>query len=238
MARRARRRPKPDEDEDDDQIPGWEHEGTGPTTVYNQLDRYERERVVLTNRIPSELFFRLKQLAIRSTLQILTEHAYTMYLGGRIPPRLWGGYEWPDETSIGPVPSYLLGKRKQFSVRVPRSLNRWAKVFAVEAELTEQELADRVFDWYVRKGLIPPNKEDVRRNTQGQLDVGEPLLAARFEVSDFETLDLACDLLFDQYRKFGLPLEMKRAPSEGQNPGVRQRHDGGDPGPGRGTRDR
>lgn len=192
-----------------DYLPRWEHEDTGPTTLVSELGRHERERVLHTTRIPSDLFFRLKQLAIRSTLQILTEHAYTLYLGGRVPPDLWGAFGWPDETSVGPAPDYLQSRLRQFSVRIPRSLDRWAKVFAVQAEISDQELAVKVFDWYVRKGFVPPPKEDVRRSLDGLIVVDEPLPGLKFYGYDEEEIVEAIRLIDEQHVKFrGRPGEL------------------------------
>ena len=199
------------EPEEEDTGPRWEHEDTGPAEVWNEFDRHERERVLLTTRIPSELFFRLKQLAIRSTLQILTEHAYTLYLGRRLPPDLWGGYEWPEEFPTNPPSPYLSSKPRLFSARIPRSLLRWSRVWAVQAEMSEQELAVKVFDWYVRKGLIPPPKEVVRRSLLGLLDVGEPLIALRFMRYTPEQIQDAMTIMIERHERYGGSLRKSRS---------------------------
>jgi hypothetical protein len=160
--------------------------------------------VLFTTRIPRDLFFQLKVRAIRSTLQILTEHAYLLYMGGRLPPRfLVGDGDWPEEYALEPEPEYLSSKLRSFSVRIPRNLLRWARVFAVEAETTDQELAVRVFDWYVRTNRFPPNREDVRRDSRGWLAVADPLIGLEFEGPTTEQVDLALEILVDRHNKYG-----------------------------------
>lgn len=172
----------------------------------SDFDRHEAELLALTTRIPKDLFLQLKVRALTSTLQILTEHAYTLYLGGRLPPDLWGGYEWPEEFSAEPRPAYLSSPLRGFSVRIPRSLLRWARVFAAEADISEQELAVRVFDWYIRKRLIPPEKKDVRRDDRGRLVVDEPLIADKFWGYSDEQIMQALDIMVDRHSRYGGPL--------------------------------
>jgi len=177
----------------------------------SDFERHERELVTLTTRIPKDLFFEMKLRALRSTIQILTEHAYTLYLGGRLPPDLWGGYEWPEEFPAEPKPAYLSSALRGFSVRVPRTLLRWARVFAAEADVSDQELAVRVFDWYVRKGLIPPDRKDVQRDDSGRLVVDEPLIANKFWGYSSEEIMEALDIMVDRHTRFGGPLASRQA---------------------------
>lgn len=172
----------------------------------NEYMHHERELVPVTTRIPSDLFFELKRRALRSTLQVLTEHAYTLYLGGRLPPDLCGGYDWPEDFPTEPKPAYLSSKLRMFSVRLPRSLARWARVYAAEADISDQELATRVFDWYVRKDLIPPKREEVRRNETGRLVFDEPLLADRFWGRSSDEIMEALEIMVQRHSQYGGPL--------------------------------
>lgn len=183
----------------------------------SDYERHERELVTLTTRIPKDLFFELKLRALRSTIQILTEHAYTLYLGGRLPPDLWGGYEWPEEFPAEPKPAYLSSALRGFSVRIPRTLLRWARVFAAEADVSDQELAVRVFDWYVRKGLIPPDRKDLRRDGSGRLLVDEPLIADKFWGYSSEELMEALEIMVDRHTRFGGPLASPQTSTEPPN---------------------
>jgi len=170
---------------------------------------YESEPVLFTTRLPSELQVQLKLRAIRSTLQILTEHAYLLYLGGRLPPRLLAGETWPEEFPNDPRPEYMLSPVRPFSVRIPRSLLRWARVFAAEADISEQHLASRVFEWYVRTARLPPNREDAERDWRGFLKVPEKLIAWDFEgLYPEQALD-ALQILIDRQAKYGGPLASK-----------------------------
>jgi hypothetical protein len=201
----------------------------------SDFDRHEGELVTLTTRIPKDLFFELKLRALRSTVQILTEHAYTLYLGGRLPPDLWGGYEWPEEFPLEPKPAYLSSSLRGFSVRIPRTLLRWARVFAVEADMSDQELAVRVFDWYVRKELIPPDKRDVRREASGRLIVNEPLIANKFWGRSTEQIMEALSIMVDRHSKYGGPLasqptslmEEKNRPSPSERVNAKRRRRSG-----------
>jgi hypothetical protein len=152
------------------------------------------------------LVVQLKIRAIRSTIQILSEHAYTLYLGGRLPPGLLGGYEWPEEYPAEPKPDYLSSKLRGYTVRLPRHILRWARVYAAEAEISEQDLAVKVFDWYVRTNQIPPKREEVRRDSMGKLVVTEPLIALRFVGVDTDKIHEALELLVERHTKFGGPL--------------------------------
>jgi hypothetical protein len=136
-------------------------------------------------------------------MQVLVEHAYTLYLGGRLPPRLLGGYEWPEEFPPEPRPEYLSSKLRGFTVRMPRHLARWARVYAAEADIPEQELAVRVFDWYVRTNRLPPNRESVPRSDSGHLVVSEPLLALEFEGPTEKQVWRALAILEERHEKFG-----------------------------------
>lgn len=172
----------------------------------SDFERNERELVTLTTRIPKDLFFEMKLRALRSTIQILSEHAYTLYLGGRLPPDLWGGYEWPEEFPAEPRPAYLSSELRGFSVRIPRTLLRWARVFAAEADISDQELAVRVFDWYVRRRLIPPDRKAVRRNASGRLVVDEPLVADKFWGYSSEQIMEALEIMVARHSRYGGPL--------------------------------
>jgi hypothetical protein len=186
--------------------PEPEDEGKGAETEFNRFQRHERERVQFTTRIPRELFFKLKALAIRSNLQILTEHAYTLYIGTRLPPDLWGGYEWYDECSNTPKPEHTSGSTRLFSVRVPRILLRSAQVWAVQAEISDQELATRVFEWYVTIGRVPPPKEDARWDGLGRLQVDGNLVSSRFNRRTSRQIRYALDEIVENHRTFGGPL--------------------------------
>lgn len=172
----------------------------------NEFEKHEKETVQFTTRLPSELAFEIKLRSIRSTAQILAEHAFATYLGSRLPPSLLGGYEWPEEYPEEPKPEYLSSQLKSYSVRLPRHLLRWARVHAAEAEISEQELAVRVFDWYVRTKRIPPNKEDVQRNRNGRLVISETLIGNQFHGYDGEKIMAALDLLVERHEMYGGPL--------------------------------
>lgn len=169
--------------------------------------RYERELVVFVTRVPSGLFFELKKLVLMTTMQLLVEHAYTLYLGSRLPPDFWGGYEWPEEFPPEPKPAYLATRPRQLSVRMPRWLVRKIKIWALEADITDQELALKVFDWYVRTKRHPPSRAEAQRDRRGRLLVGEPLLADRFEprTSSRQIME-ALDVMVDRHTQFGGPL--------------------------------
>lgn len=169
----------------------------------SDYDRREGELVLFTTRIPSELFYELKKRALRSTMQILAEHAYTLYLGGRPPPDLWGGEVWLDAPPSAPKAAYLNSKHRQFSVRIPRTLHRRLRGWAVKAELTDQELAAKVFDWYVRSNHLPPYRDRVKRGRRGELLVDEPLLSDRFDWWSDRQLEDAYELLIENHTKYG-----------------------------------
>jgi hypothetical protein len=174
----------------------WVGDRIGP------FERYENARIPFTTRLPSELVVELKRRAIRSTIQILSEHAFVLYLGSRLPPSLLGGFVWPDEGSIGPDPDYHASKPRGYTVRLPRHLLRWARVFAAEADITDQALAVKIFDWYVRTDRIPPKKEEVQRDVGGDLVITEPLLALRFRRREPAEIVQAIEILRDQWEKF------------------------------------
>ncbi|MFY9717902.1 MAG: hypothetical protein WAK40_08260 [Thermoplasmata archaeon] len=79
-------------------------------------------------------------------------------------------------------------------------------MYAAGADLSDQQLAVRVFDWYVRKGLIPPDKKDVKRDESGRLVVDEPLVADRFWGYSSEEIMEALDIMVDRHTKYGGPL--------------------------------
>jgi hypothetical protein len=168
--------------------------------------RREVSLVPLTTRLPVDLVLEIKRRAIVSTIQILAEHAYTLYLGSRLPPDLWGGYEWPEDFPSDPPSPYLSGKVRSFTIRIPRRLLRWSQIYALDAGMTEQELALRVYDWYIRRGLIPPARGDVRRDANGRLHLSEPLLVDRFPLRDSDQILEAFELLAERHTKFGGPL--------------------------------
>lgn len=136
-------------------------------------------------------------------MQILAEHAYTLYLGGRLPPDLWGGEVWLDASPSDPKAVYLDSKPRQFSVRIPRALHRRLRGWAVKAELTDQELAAKVFDWYVRSDLLPPYRDQVKRGRRGELRVNEPMLSDQFDWWSDRQLENAYKLLLENHAKYG-----------------------------------
>jgi hypothetical protein len=165
--------------------------------------------VLLTTRIPEELRIELKIRAIRSTLQILTEHALTLYMGERLPPDLLGGYDWPEDNQTEPEEAGLARKLSAFSVRIPRSTLRRMQIWAVKAEVPEQELVERAFRSYVMKGMIPPKREEARRDEFGRLLVKEPLLADEFEGYTLEQRLSALRILVKRHNQYGGPLASK-----------------------------
>jgi hypothetical protein len=88
---------------------------------------------------------------------------------------------------------------------MPRSLLRWARTFAVEAEISDQDLALRVFDWYVRTDRYPPNKEDAHRDWRGFLVLTEPLPGLGFGPSSDQIRE-AFEILVERHTKYGGPL--------------------------------
>lgn len=157
-----------------------------------------KELVPLTVRIPRDLKLALKMRALRSTIQLLAEHAYLLYLGRRVPKRFIAPFVWPEEFIKQPEPEYLHTALQSLTVRIPRGLLRWSRVFAAEEELSDQELALRVFDHYVRENKYPPNKEDVRRDRQGFLVVAEQLVGRPFYEPTRPVLRAAFKVLADQ----------------------------------------
>lgn len=178
-----------------------------PGSVVEEQSRrylaYGREQVLFTTRIPKDLYFELKVRAIRSTIQILVEHAYLLYLGGRLPPDLLAGADWPEEFPDGPKPVYMNSALRGFSVRLPRVLQRWARTYAVEADISDQELASTVFDWYVRVGIVPPNREDAKWTPQGFLAVPERLIGLKLRRGRSEDLYLALEVLVARHNFYG-----------------------------------
>ena len=79
------------------------------------------------------------------------------------------------------------------------------------SEITDQELAVRVFDWYVRTDRLPPKREDVARDETGLLKVPEHLLAFEFTGPTWEQTTQALDIMVDQHTSFGGPLGSPRA---------------------------
>ena len=105
-----------------------------------------------------------------------------------------------------PKPAYLSSALRGFSVRIPRTLHRWGRVFSAEADISDQELAVRVFDWYVRRGLIPPDRKDVRRDESGRLVVDGPLIADKFWGYSTKQIMEALDIMVARHTQFGGPL--------------------------------
>jgi hypothetical protein len=174
-----------------------DEESRGPIEL-SEFERYEIEPVPFTTRLPAELVVQLKIRAIRSTIQVLAEHAFTLYLGSRLPPSLLAGREWPEEYPPEPKPDYLDSKLRSFTVRLPRHLLRSSRVHAAEAEVTEQELAVRVFDWYLRMDRIPPKREDVKRSWWGGMVTPGLLIGERFSPHSPETVMKALEILVDR----------------------------------------
>lgn len=113
-------------------------------------------------------------------MQLLMEHALLLYLGGRLPPRLLRGRDWPEERALKPDPPYLRTAPKRFSVRIPRRMARWARVWAAEADISDQALITRALDWYIQTGEAPPFKKDAKRDLTGQLLNWRRLVAFEF----------------------------------------------------------
>lgn len=160
-----------------------------------------KQLVPLTVRIPKELVFELKRRAIRSTNQLLAEHAYLLYLGQRLPKRLIAPFLWPNPYADQPDPAYLKSPLRSLTVRMPRGLLRWARVFEAEEEISDQELALRVFDSYVRGDRYPPNKEDLKRDRYGFLVVAERLGGRPFYEATDEVVKSAFKVLADEALK-------------------------------------
>ncbi|MCI4327714.1 MAG: hypothetical protein L3K16_08820 [Thermoplasmata archaeon] len=121
-----------------------------------------------------------------------------------------GGHVWPDELWDKPLPDYLSSKGRSFTVRLPRYLLTTARVHAAEAGIRDQEMAVRVFDWYLRTGKIPPKKEELTWTDTGTLAVDQqeiPLFEFRGRTTE-EILD-AFDILREQRKKFGTPPDAK-----------------------------
>ena len=113
-------------------------------------------------------------------MQLLMEHALLLYLGGRLPPRLLRGREWPEEQVLDSNPPYLRTELKRFSVRIPRRMARWARVWAAEADISDQALIARVLHWYIQSKKTPPFKKDAKRDISGQLLIWQRLIALEF----------------------------------------------------------
>jgi hypothetical protein len=159
-----------------------------------------RQLVPLTVRIPRDLGIDLKMRAAAagSTIQLLAEHAYLLYLGRRVPKRFIAPFLWPEEFAGLPDPTYLSSPSRSLTVRLPRGLLRWSRIASAEEEITEQELALRVFDSYVRGHRKPPSKEAIRRDRQGFLTIEEPLVARRFYEPTPRTVRAAFKLLAEE----------------------------------------
>lgn len=140
------------------------------------------ETVAFTVRVPDGMWAKLKAQAIRSTLQVLVEHALLLYLGGRPPPNALRGQLWQDGTEGLLQGEYEPKTMRQIATRLPKAMVRWAKVYAAEADISDQELAVRAFDWYLRTGKIPPKKEDVERTVLGFLRVPDKLIGLEFRM--------------------------------------------------------
>lgn len=140
------------------------------------------DTVAFTVRVPDGMWAKLKAQAIRSTLQVLVEHALLLYLGGRPPPNALRGQVWEDGTEGLPQGEYEPKTMRQIATRLPKAMVRWAKVYAAEADISDQELAVRAFDWYLRTGKIPPKKEDVERTVLGFLRVPDRLIGLEFRM--------------------------------------------------------
>jgi hypothetical protein len=125
---------------------------------------------------------------------------------------LVGGYEWLEDFPREPRPPNLASRLRSFSVRIPRSLYRWARRWAVDAELSDQELAIRVFDSYVRKDPVPSKREEARRTWEGLLKVPEPLLADKFRGHSPELILEAQDLLIERHTRLGGPFASNPEP--------------------------
>jgi hypothetical protein len=125
-----------------------------------------------------------------------------------------GGYEWLEGYPSSPEPEYLTGERRLYSARIPRSLMRRAKVWAVQAELTAQELAVRVFDWYIRSGHIPPPRENARYDDRGFLEGSEQLSVSQSPRYGAEAVMNAYETLVDRHTRLGGPLS-KTGPKRG-----------------------
>ena len=153
------------------------------------------DQVAYTVRVPDGMWVMLKGRAIRSTLQVLVEHAFLLYLRSRPPPHLLRGQEWHDEIDDLPELEYEAGEMRQIGTRIPKAIVRWAKVFAAEADITDQELALRVFDWYLRTGKVPPKREEVQRTGHGFLKVPDKLIGLELRDISDDQLDRALAVL-------------------------------------------
>lgn len=102
---------------------------------------------------------------------------------------------------------YLDSKPRGFTVRLPRHLLRWMRVYGAESDTSEQALAVRIFDWYLRTGQIPPKKEEVRRDEGGDLVVDEHLVGLKFRRPNRAVVLEALEALRRQRRRFGVRTE-------------------------------
>jgi len=154
----------------------------------------------------SRLWELLKRLDIRTTLQVLTEQAHALYLGGQVPPACGAATLGP--TGFRPTPNLPTRQANFDNFRFGSLAARSAGPASggVEAEISDQELAVEVFDWYVRKGLVPQPKETVKRKLTGLLHAPKHLVALEFRGLDDEMIMKALDLAIDPHTRFGGPL--------------------------------
>lgn len=162
--------------------------------------KHQLEIVAVTTRLPRALHLELKRRALASTLQLLVEHAYWSYMGSRDSPADLGPYTWP-EPERGPKLSALSsGPTISFTARLPRHLLLAARHWAVDGEMSDQELATKVFEWYVGVNLVPPIKGKEERDEQGRLLIDEKLVGYLLRGPDQNSMELNFEF-FEQRRE-------------------------------------
>lgn len=158
--------------------------------LYEDHKQYLRELVPVTTRLPRALHLELKRRALASTLQLLVEHAYWSYMGSRVTPSDLGPRTWPEPARGSKLAALSAGPLTSFTVRLPRHLLLAARHWGVDANLSEQELAMRVFEWYVGVDLVPAFKGKEVRDEEGRLVSDEKLAGYLLEARDQNTMEL------------------------------------------------
>jgi hypothetical protein len=164
------------------------------TPFYEDDDELE----LIAGRVPEVLIDGLRKRALGTTLQLVVEHAITLYLGTRLPPDIPVGPFLSGEVDDRYRPAMSRSPPSQLAVRIPKSLLRWVRVYAAEAEITEKELLLRVITWYLSRRESAPTRDQVERDPQGILYVGRPLLALKFQGYTLEKLEEAAKTIMDE----------------------------------------
>jgi hypothetical protein len=154
--------------------------------------------VLFATRVPDSLFKDLRARAIGTTMQLVIEHAITLYLGTRLPPDIAVGPFLRGQVDDRYRPTASVSPSRQLAGRIPKTLLRWVRVYAAEAEITERELILQVIVWYLGRRERAPTPSQVERDPQGILYVGRPLLALKFQGYTFEELEEAAATIMDE----------------------------------------